>query len=76
MTRKTTKKKTMTQHTDSANRDLLILKDEGAPPRVIAAAEAAIASVRCGVPPPLWARDILFGYAAKSNTQNRYGKTQ
>lgn len=56
-----------------AERDLFILRDEGAPASVLDAAEAAIASVKLGVPPPAWARDVIVKYAARRMEQSRYG---
>lgn len=50
------------------------LVDAGAPQQVLAAADMAIDCTRAGVPPPLWARDIIFKYAQRNAAQDRFGK--
>ncbi|MFN9506752.1 MAG: hypothetical protein ACK57J_19720 [Rubrivivax sp.] len=52
------------------------LVDAGAPSRVISAADVAIDCHKCNVPPPAWARDILFNHARQQAAQNRYGKAK
>ena len=52
------------------------LVDAGAPQRVLGAADVAIDCHKCGVAPPIWARDILFNHARQQAGQNRYGKAK
>jgi hypothetical protein len=49
------------------------LREEGAPPEVVMAAEEAVRCHRLGVSPPACAGDVLLAYAMLRQGQNRYG---
>jgi hypothetical protein len=55
-----------------AERDALLL--DGAPPRVLAAADAAIRLHNAGLTPPRHLGDILWAHAHRRQSQNRWGK--
>lgn len=60
--------------TDFAEIALDEMKAEGCPKSVEQAAEMSIDCVKAGVPPPQWARDVIFKYARLRAEQNRFGK--